>query len=166
VRIRRFFDATPTPANRLITALRGRSLDTIYATPVPPRVDPADVAFIRRHSEPTEPVAVLSFYDDWIYLADAHRPPLSPWLPVYITYTYRHLDQVEAAYRKADRIFITREGLGFMREYNPPLYQRLAPLLAEYTRIDSGKNLDLYERRSIAHQSAECVVTGRPDFSH
>src|SRR5206468_729181 len=120
VRFTKFTRTTPTTANklcRLFIKIPSPALDA-------PRLDPTDVAFLQAHTEATQPVALISL-QDWLYLADARRPPRFALLPAFFVYSNNLVDKIEADVRQTDVLFVERSSLATLREINLVLYDRV-----------------------------------------
>jgi hypothetical protein len=146
VRIGRFFSDTPTVVNRLALKLRQKPLQALYeAAPFPVLAD--DVALIREHTKPAEPAAILAMYD-WLYVAEAHRPPQFSWVPVYFAHSRFQFERLGQDIHRTDQVFVQKNSLTYLKAWSPQLYQEIVPyLLAEFVRVDSSTNLDCYRRK-------------------
>ncbi len=116
--------------------------------PTSPPIDPADVAFLRNHTEAAQPVVVLSTRE-WVYLAEAGRAPGLPWVPVCLTHSHGLVERVEKRVRGAELLFVDRATQSSFRWWNAALCDCLQPILdREFTRVATGKDLDLYRRKT------------------
>ncbi len=142
VRMTKFTRTTPTVVNKLFRIIFRINVPPLDA----PVIDPDDVAFLRAHTEATERVALISV-QDWLYLADASRPPRFALLPAYFVYSNNLVDKMEVDVRQTNVLFVERNSMSVLREVNPVLYDRVVPIIqGEFVLVSSSNNLDLYQR--------------------
>lgn len=113
------------------------------------------VAFVRDRTRPDEQVAMISGMD-WMYLADADRAPRFHWVPVGMVHSPKLLTRCAEDLWASDRVFVEYGAPEWLREFNPPVYQALIPVLERDFEIVEyyGNSWRVYQRRSVRAAAA------------
>lgn len=108
---------------------------------VPNRPNQADVALISQRTKPGERVAIVGNLFDWTYLINAHRPPLTAFLPSMAIFTQRQLDETWKRMGTAEYWFVPKGPDGKPKIDNPNLAALVLPVLERDFVVDGVGDL-------------------------
>jgi hypothetical protein len=108
-----------------------------------------DIALIQTRTRPGERVAIISA-DDWVYLVNAHRPPLIFFLPSTMIFTKRLLAETLTRLTETKYLFLPKDE-HHLPVINGPLQEKLMPHFHQnYTLEAEGKKLAVWRRKNFS----------------